>query len=234
LRALLPETPPTELPNLEGIGPDLTKTQSDEAEDGGAVGAIPTGSSGAMGQPDRGQWIPEGEPADASRRDASVVPDVNPPGLILSPVEVDFMARLGILTRTPRAAKRMVNLYRLVRIGIPDDELPDFVSDEKGGNYKAVQILLGILTGYPTLAHRIFRRLLVASEGDELMRVLAATELDHADQAALTRLKSDLDAISEDWPLSARVGDYQRWCPVLARHSFHTRDLATQHFGLAP
>jgi hypothetical protein len=121
-----------------------------------------------------------------------------------------------------------------VRIGIPDDELPDFVSDEKGGNYKAVQILLGILTGYPTLANRIFQRLLAASEGDELMRVLSATELDHADQAALARLQSDLDAINEDWPLPAKVGDYQRWCPVLARHSFHTRDLARQQFGLAP
>ena len=234
LRALVPETPPAELPDSGETTPDLARTQADEAGDRGAGGATPTGYSGAKGQPDPGQSIPEGESAEASRRDASVVPNVNPPGLILSPVEVDFMARLGILTRTPRAAKRMVNLYRLVRIGIPDDELPDFVSDEKGGNYKAVQILLGILTGYPTLAHRIFQRLLAASAGDELMRVLSATELDHADQAALTRLKSDLGAINEDTPLSAKVGDYQRWCPVLARHSFHTRDLARQQFGLAP
>jgi hypothetical protein len=44
---------------------------------------------------------------------------MRPPGLEVSQAEVDSMGQLGGLVSTPRAAKRMVNIYRLARIGVP-------------------------------------------------------------------------------------------------------------------
>jgi hypothetical protein len=41
----------------------------------------------------------------------------------------------------------MINIYRLVRISIPGEDLPAFTGDEKGGPYQAVQVLLAIPTG---------------------------------------------------------------------------------------
>jgi len=40
-----------------------------------------------------------------------------PSGLEISQAEVDSMGQLGGLVSTPRAAKRVVNIYRLARIG---------------------------------------------------------------------------------------------------------------------
>jgi hypothetical protein len=80
-------------------------------------------------------------------RHRDAIPDLRPLGLQLSQPEVEFMARLGPLLPTPRAAKRLVNLYRLVRIGIPDAQLAAFTGTDAGGPYQAVQILLAVLVG---------------------------------------------------------------------------------------
>jgi hypothetical protein len=85
--------------------------------------------------------------------------------LQLTQAEVEFMGRLGELIPTPRAAKRLVNIYRLVRIGIPDGELAGFVGDEKGGSYQAVQVLLAILIGHPEFARDVFRVLIEGAHG---------------------------------------------------------------------
>ncbi|MFG2783845.1 P-loop NTPase fold protein [Streptomyces prunicolor] len=59
-------------------------------------------------------------PPDTQTPDESVEQaDLLPRGLRIGAGEVAFMAQLGGLLPTPRAAKRLVNLYRLVRIGVP-------------------------------------------------------------------------------------------------------------------
>jgi hypothetical protein len=68
-----------------------------------------------------------------------VVPDLRPEGLRLRDVETEFMARLGPLLPTPRAAKKLVNLYRLVRIRTRDQDLAAFIADD---TYQVVQVLL--------------------------------------------------------------------------------------------
>ena len=243
LRALLPE-----LPSLQPLNPAegspvpagaingsmQTAPRSSEVADGSPGDGIrsqPAESGEHAAQPGPG---PEAGNPGNDRQYTLLAPDLNPPGLQLSPVEVDFMARLGVLTRTPRAAKRMVNLYRLVRISIPDNQLPDFIASKKGSQYKAVQILLAILTGYPTLARMIFQCLLAAPADESLLGVLSEIELDPTEERALQSLKNNLDAISGDWSLPEEITDYQHWCPILARHSFHTRDLARQDYNVVP
>jgi hypothetical protein len=170
------------------------------------------------------------EPADMlsmpfAEEDATTPPDMRPEGLQLSRVEVEFMTRLSVLIPTPRAAKKMANLYRLVRISIRDTELPDFVGNETGGPYQAVQILLAILTGSPTVARATFQRLLAASEEDDLLDVLKAASHDQTDRNQFENIRIELERLRQETRLTTKVEVYQRWCPLLARYSFHLRDL---------
>jgi len=161
---------------------------------------------------------------------AIAIPDLRPAGLQLTRPEVEFMTRLGPLLPTPRAAKRLVNLYRLVRIRIPEPELPSFVGSGSHGPYQAVQILLALLVGSPAAAQRIFQRLMDSSPGSDLFTVLAdlAAATDSAEHLEYARLSSQLATIAEGTALLTGVWEYQHWCPQLARHSFHTRTVTSQ------
>ncbi len=172
--------------------------------------------AGEPGEPRRAAGQPEGTP----------LVDLRPQGLQLSQAEVEFMTRLGGLLHTPRAAKRLVNIYRLVRIGIPDSELPAFVGDEKGGPYQAVQVLLAILAGHPDLAGVLFRMLLEAPDGDDLLSVVEAIREAGEATSPFGIIRIELAKLRREAALSVSVAECQRWCPTLARFSFHTRDLA--------
>ncbi|WP_078662417.1 P-loop NTPase fold protein [Streptomyces bicolor] len=154
--------------------------------------------------------------------------DLLPQGLRIGAGEVAFMAQLGALLPTPRAAKRLVNLYRLVRIGIPATDLPAFASSSGPAPYQAVQILLAVLAGDPRAAEELFRRLL-ACPGDGLP-LTALLEDDAAGHPAYERLAQALPAVlrklEAEQAIPLAVGHYRRWCGDLARYSFHTRNLA--------
>jgi uncharacterized protein YegL len=160
--------------------------------------------------------------------------DPHPVGLQLGRHEVEFMERLGPLLPTPRAAKRLANLYRLVRIGIQDNQLAEFVGSRvSGGPYQAVQILLAILVGSPIVAPRIFEDLMEASPDSDFLAVLE-TEVaqDSTQQPQRSRITAELIAIASRTQMQTAVKEYQRWCLQLARHSFHTRTLAIRSASL--
>jgi hypothetical protein len=101
----------------------------------------------------------------------TAIPDLRPLGLQVSQPEAEFMTRLGPLLPTPRAAKKLVNLYRLVRIGIADSGLAAFTGSEAGGQYQVVQILLAVLVGSPAAAQHIFRELMAATPESDILTV---------------------------------------------------------------
>jgi hypothetical protein len=81
--------------------------------------------------------------------------------------EVEFAQRLGPLVHSPRAAKRLMNTYRLVRATQHAGSRSRFLgSDGSAGEYQAVLTLLAAAAGYPTMADR----LLVALEDDAATR----------------------------------------------------------------
>ncbi|GAB1511912.1 P-loop NTPase fold protein [Actinophytocola sp. KF-1] len=81
---------------------------------------------------------PETAPAPPVR------PFLRPRQLHVSDVELGFLASLAALVPTPRAAKRLMNLYRLVRARLSDHELDRFVQD---GDHRAVLVLLALHAG---------------------------------------------------------------------------------------
>lgn len=151
---------------------------------------------------------------------------LRPPGLEISQSEVDFLAQLGGLVSTPRAAKRMVNIYRLTRIGVPDEGLAAFIGDEKGGDYQIVQVLIAVLAGSPAVAEEVFRALLEAQPADNILSVLQEMRPKAELQEPINRIRTEISALAKDTGLSLTAADYQRWCRTLARYSFRTRELA--------
>lgn len=167
-----------------------------------------------------------GQLQPAGRASETVAVELRPQGLQLSPAEVAFMARLGGLLPTPRAAKRLVNIYRLVRIGIPDEELAGFTGDETGGPYQVVQVLLAMLVGHPEFTRKVFLALLDETNGGDLLTLVEKVGGAGGETRTFGMIKSELATVREAAPLAVDAGECRRWCPQLARFSFYTRDLA--------
>jgi hypothetical protein len=235
LRAILPQPTPTAgaapSPHAPEAGyspishePQGTPADREITAPAGQHGVTP-GPPNNPGKPDE----PSGRLAVMEEfDDVTAEPDLHPQSLQLTRAEIEFMARLGGLIPNPRAAKRMANLYRLVRISISDAELAVFTGDQGFGPYQAVQILLAILAGSPTMADQIFRQILKAPEEDDLVTVLATADPSIIGDGSLRNISAELQEIMRQPKSPVKVADYRPWCPVLARYSFHTRSLAEQ------
>jgi hypothetical protein len=200
--------------------------------------------------------MPRPDSRDRSRAAvAQVIPDLQPASLQLSNQERGFLLRMGSLIPTPRAGKKLVNLYRLVRIGIPDDQLPSFIGDPTPpGTHQPVLLLLAVLVGRPDDIGPLFTALRCALSDQELIPFLRhPTSPGHIDttsgdgtsgstggdsggaggsgisggtaRASFAELADLLDTTRRDLPLLGTLSDYQRWLPEISRFSFH--DLTT-------
>ena len=69
---------------------------------------------------------------------------------MITPEEIEFIQGLAPLFETPRAAKRLANVYRLMRVSVGADRL---TRDE---GYEPALLLLAIGIGFPGLAGELF------------------------------------------------------------------------------
>lgn len=88
--------------------------------------------------------------------------DLTPLSLELEPAELEYLRSVKIsdLLPSPRTAKRLVNLYRIVRASLDDDELSHLLS----GWYRHVQVCLAITLGHPAMATELFSKILGTRE----------------------------------------------------------------------
>jgi KAP family P-loop domain/Trypsin-like peptidase domain len=82
--------------------------------------------------------------------------DLTPEALLVSDVEQAFIVAMAPFISTPRAAKRLVNLYRLLRVTVGDDGVAQL---QASGEHQAVLVLLAILIGFPAQAEVVLRAL---------------------------------------------------------------------------
>jgi hypothetical protein len=164
-----------------------------------------------------------------------------PPRPLTEP-ELTMLASLDVLIGTPREAKRLFNLYRMVRSTRDLTDASRFLGDDgRPGEYQAVIVLLGMLTGHARLLKKV-----LDTPPDErtgaaggLMRRGPATSWDAfvddlrpADGAnrmfgALTesfacdlaRLHGGLVKVSEHVTL-ADLRHFQSWAPRIRRFSY--------------
>jgi hypothetical protein len=179
---------------------------------------------------------------------AAVEPDAPAPArpsgaalqLDLSEWERRFLGALYPLIPTPRAAKRLLNVYRLMRGALDEQELRHVAGDEHAGQYRAVLLLLGMLTGYPAEATVVLRDL-VATEPDAMwwdylgrlsvrrLEVLRGQSADDpfegsedADQERWDEMLRKLGSIRGLIPVDYACEAFVKWAPEVGRFSFHS------------
>jgi hypothetical protein len=159
--------------------------------------------------------------------------DPNAQALTVQPEEEAFIERLApLLDRSPRALKRFVNVYRLLKASLPPEQQDAFLDDDgpPGAPYKIVLLLLAVVTGLPGLSNALLGALLSvprATPGSGAVAASLGTVVDGLQmpqddgRAQVTRLTTWLDKeLGNEW----RSTDATRllaWVPQVARYSYH-------------
>ncbi len=151
---------------------DLNKREGEKGPPEGVEASTGTGENGMVeaeesipGDEDPGASL-EAETKTAASPDQgeSDAPEEAPPAeqtlLALEPHEVAFLQELHPFIRTPRTAKRMLNIYRIIRVsaGRDPDVFARFIDKEQGA-YRAVLTLLGIIARFPETGCALLRRI---------------------------------------------------------------------------
>jgi hypothetical protein len=208
----------------KGFIEDLVPT--DDPLPGESDGATPSAQppdptpSPAPNPPSEGSRTPEPDPPP----DPAAPPQ--PEQLRLRAVELEFIVRLRALLETPRAVKRFVNLYRLVRAPIVDEKLEGFIGPDGRGEYQAVLVLLAVLVAAPESCRALIGALEPDREGGmaDLMEELASVDQSPQAGDVWTRL---LTVMREGDPVHDSLTTYREWAGTIARFSFETWDLTT-------
>jgi hypothetical protein len=183
------------------------------------------------------QWLddesPEEEEPDEQGDDDA---GLDPPGLEVEAWELKYLSGLAPLIGSPRMAKRFANVYRFIRASLAGPALEKFSgTDQQPGEFRAVGLLLALLTGFPGEAVELFRRLLAdpaaANQGwpDFVRRVAGDPAASHpaADGGTLParrweRLLAALEQVENGAGVAREMEPYRAWAPRVARFSFQT------------
>jgi hypothetical protein len=146
-------------------------------------------------------------PSPPGRRSAPLA--APPPGraLALTQPELDMLASLGEVVPSPRAGKRLLNIYRMLRVSADSGDAP---LDSDTSEFTAVILLLGLLVSCPDESAEVFTSLAAASSGTFWEAVAAAGHT-----TVLARL-----APLQDLAESIDLDTVQRWVPRVRRFSY--------------
>jgi hypothetical protein len=143
--------------------------------------------------------------------------------LVIQPWEVSFAQRLYDLIPSPRSAKRLINVYRVLKAGVDSARLAQFEgSHDAPGEFQLPLLLLAILICDPGEAHLWFTDLLEQprrSDDNSLVTILRQDQANAEPPRArlMTTVASivDIDSFPQDPALLIY------WVPRVARFSFH-------------
>ncbi len=158
------------------------------------------------------------------------LPDEDRPRIVvITRTEREAMKQLGALLPTPRQAKRLVNVFRLIKLQIDEGRLDDFERPDAGG-HRAVLALLAILFGRPNLAHVLFRALFELGAApttptlhawiDDLGKFLEASS--KASDRTIAAEARDAAGLLEARYAGLSVADCAIWVGTVARYSLVT------------
>jgi hypothetical protein len=150
--------------------------------------------------------VPSVEPLEM---DAAV--ELRPRQLEISDVELAFLARLAPLVPSPRAAKRLINLYRLLRARLSGPELDAFTG---GDGACAVLVLLAVHAGSGMAADGLFNRIAAAGSGLTSWAALLDRYREDGDVETLCGQLKQIDGMPDS------LAVYREWLPLVRRFSF--------------
>jgi len=211
--------------------------RADDGQAGAGAGSAAGADTGTVGQTSSaagggGQHRP-GVGADAAKTAVSPPIDLDPDRLRIVGDELKFMQELRpLLGRSPRALKRFVNCYRLIKAGVPTDAQEAFVRGTGADSpFRVVLFLLAVVTGARSLSRPLFTALATRKDGDEPSRPLTtlASVVDsvrrRVDAAEILSLDDWLESHEGGAWKQASTGAFAEWAPDVARYSFRVEPL---------
>ena len=192
--------------------------------------ATATGALSSSG-PERGAPEADAAPGGAATNESAVrgaagAPiDPNPQRLNVTDDEKAALSSLGAMISTPRSAKRLVNIYRLIKARLPDDEVERFVEQ---GNYEIVAVLLGCLVGFPSESRALFADIRERAQTSKARQSATTFTKEFERRFARPDVKSEmapmiaaLESVLEDRATAAKrtAGDYAMWIRAVERYS---------------
>jgi hypothetical protein len=130
--------------------------------------------------------------------------DLTPRDLTITAAEIECIRTLAPWFDTPRAIKRLTNLYRLIRVSVGEDR----VLQEEA--FRKILLLLALAISYPAAASEVFHRL--GDTSDPFASVLWAPDIPAVPQLPPKAIALTLAGTSEG---------FADWVPVVAQFSFH-------------
>jgi hypothetical protein len=142
--------------------------------------------------------------------------------LKITEAELEFMDEVApLMPRTPRSVKRFVNIYRLYKAALSPLALARFLGTPgRPGNFRAVQVLLALVTGTPRFAQRVFRELQV-NQGESVRKLsdLVTVFGDEGDETWRTTLEALREFAKGDNDLELVA--LREVSPLVTRFSVH-------------
>jgi CheY-like chemotaxis protein len=168
--------------------------------------------------------------------------NMQPDSLDIKEKEIKFTKKLGNLVPSPRATKRLINVYRLIRATIEDSkELSRFEGPgDEAGDYQAVLLMLAILTGYPSQAGDILKAftsgsLKVNGLSEFIMKLktrkipksdppiyqnIASKNISKSDRASWDKLSDTLENNCRELDITDSLDPFLHWADWVARFNF--------------
>jgi KAP family P-loop domain len=196
---------------LRGFVGEAAPIAARAPQDGGAPAAADAGDAPTPGTP-----VEPTSPAPAPQAPAPLPParELLPESLEIEPRELECMDALApLLGRSPRALKRFINTYRLIKVRAPDPAaiLRD---DPPIAPYRGILFLLALCTGAPHAAAAF----LDAAMGSVPGRVAGALGGEGEERG---RIDSWLgDPASMPWR-ELELSDLRPWADEVVRFTFH-------------
>jgi hypothetical protein len=138
-----------------------------------------------------------------------------PDPLRITAEEAQFVDRVApLLSDKPRALKRFVNTYRLLKASLPDIDRENFVSDDPSSPYKICISQLAFFTGQPHLAPLLVSQISADTDHDTVAAWLVAQTGD-----SRKRLEPALKLIPENDRMKLEA--FRAWLPDTSKYLFH-------------
>jgi len=159
----------------------------------------------------------------AEQQGAATIETLAPPtvGLTISAAERQFMEEVApLMPRTPRSVKRFINIYRLYKSALSAEGLQEFLGTaDDPGNFRAVQILLALVTGTPHCARRVFDQL-QSTEGGAAGKLSDLVDvLEEGPENWQTTVEALRDFARDDKDLD--LGALRKVSALVSRYSVH-------------
>jgi len=151
----------------------------------------------------------------------------------LKQIEIDFIHELSpILARSPRAIKRYLNIYRLIKSSIPVEKEQSFLLENSSNEmevagHKTVAFLLAIVVGWPTIAKEIFNVFKSYDSEVLISVVIEEIKLQLIDAPGLMfssenkALLAELYLIGSEQLVDQELAAIDAWITIVARYSYH-------------